>query len=152
MYRSGSSTKEIARKLGVDKNTVSYFLSSVGCLRSVPIAAREFHVAKDTDRGMLAGLLVGEGTIVIRGRGVVIRIVNQDAAVLGWLSQFGGRIHWGKKRPSCPNPCGVWDLGRVVDVFHFLTSIRPLLIGKKRQLATAALNVLKQNYGFQEIP
>lgn len=150
MYRAGSSTKEIARITGVDRNTVSAFLAAEGILRKTPLRSRGFSIEAPEDKGMLAGLLLGEGSVIIRGRGAAVRIVNQDAAILGWLARFGGRIYWSKPRPSSPNPCGVWDLSRAVDVFHCLTAILSLLVGKKRSLARAALKVLAENYGLRE--
>lgn len=149
MYRVGKSTRQIARTFKVDRNTVSSFLSERGVLRNAPLSERTFFISSSADKGMFAGLLLGEGSIVIRGRGASIRIVNQDTAIIGWLAQFGGRIYWSKPRERSPNPCGIWDLSRAIDVFHCLVSIHPFLLGKKRQLANAALTVLKQNYGLE---
>ena len=152
LYRSGVSTVELAKRFGVDRNTVGAFLRYKGILRDAPLAKRGFHIESDSDKGMLAGLLLGEGSIIIRGNGASIRIVNQDTAIIGWLAKFGGKIYWSKPRPGSVNPCGVWDLSRSVDVFHCLVSLRSLLVGKKRQLMTAAIHVLKKNYGFRETP
>ena len=152
MYAAGLSTIDIAMTTGVDRNTVSDFLRAEGVRRKQPLSMRTFVIERPEDKGMLAGLLLGEGSIIIRGRGASVRIVNQDAHILGWCAKFGGRIYWTRPRPTSPNPCGVWDLARAVDVFHCLSSIHHLLVGKKRSLARAALNVLAQNYGLREIP
>lgn len=152
MYAEGANTQEIADRFGVDRNTVSLFLEKHGIRRSAPLSPRTFFIESDIDRGIFAGLLLGEGSIVIRGKGASVRIVNQDATIIGWLAKFGGRIYWSKPRKRCPNPCGVWDLSGAVDVYHCLTSIEPLLVGKKKSLARVALKVLKNNYGLGAIP
>jgi uncharacterized protein (DUF433 family) len=152
MYAEGANTREIADRFGVDRNTVSLFLHKHNARRNTPLSPRTFFIDKDTDRGVLAGLLLGEGSIIIRGKGVSIRIVNQDAAILGWLAQFGGKLYWSKPRKRCPNPTGIWDLSGAVDVYHCLTSLEPLLVGKKKSLARAALKVLKNNYGLGATP
>ena len=152
LYRNGASPREIAQRLGVNRNTVTATLKTLGILRGVGLKKRSFHIHSDADKGILAGLLLGEGSIIIRGRGASVRIVNQDAAILGWLSKFGGKIYWTGPRERVPNPCGVWDLSGAVDVFHCLVTIHPLLVGKKRNLARAAITVLRANYGLKEIP
>lgn len=155
LYRRGASTREIAKQFGVDRNTVSEFLRRSKTRRRVGLSRRTFSIETESDKGMLAGLLLGEGSIIIHGgegRGVFVRIVNTDAAILGWLARFGGRIHWNKARKRGWMPCGVWDLARAVDVYHCLTSIKHLLVGKKKALASVGLKVLKKNYGLSETP
>jgi len=148
LYRTGKSTKELADKFGVDRNTVSTFLIKKKALRKAGLTKRTFSLNTDADKGMFTGLLIGEGCITIRGKGALITITNQDAAVIGWLQGFGGRAYWYGPRKGVPNPCGTWRLSGSVDVFHCLNSIYPLMLGKKRQLATAAINILKANYGL----
>jgi uncharacterized protein (DUF433 family) len=149
LYHKGWNTKQLAKKFNVDRNTVSYFLQSRGILRKASLSKRTFFIKQEADIGMLAGLLLGEGSIIIRGS-ISIRISNQEAAIMGWLAKFGGKIYWSKPRKGALNPCAVWCLNRSVDVFHCLFLVLPLLVGKKRILAVAALNLLKNNYGLQE--
>lgn len=151
-YRSGRNTREIAATFGVDRNTVSQFLKSEGARREEGLSPLSFTVPNGQDRGVFAGLLLGEGSIVIHGRSASIRISNQDAAILGWLAKFGGRIYWAKPRKGSPNPCAAWDLSGAVNVFHCLSTLLPLLMGKKKSLARAALKVISANYGLQETP
>lgn len=151
-YQFGDNTVDIAEKFGVDRNTVSLFLKNNKVRRANALSRRKFFIETEADKGMLAGLLLGEGSIIIRGRGVSIRIVNQDTAILGWLNKFGGKIYWSKPRKRSPNPCGVWDLSGAVDVFHCLSSIEHLLLGKKKSLAKAAIKIIAQNYGLRETP
>lgn len=149
LYRAGWSTKQLGDKFGADRNTVSEFLKRNKVRRHSAAREREFFIQSDTDKGMLAGLLLGEGSIIITGPGARISIVNQDAHIIGWLGQFGGRIHWFRPRPGSRNPCGTWNLSRSIDVFHCLSTLLPILVGKKKNLAVGAINVLKSNYGFQ---
>lgn len=148
-YREGLNTEQLAKEFNVDRNTVSEFLKRHKIRRATAARSREFFIKDDIDKGMLAGLLLGEGSIIITGRGARISIVNQDAHIIGWLGKFGGRIHWFRPRPGSKNPCGYWNLSRSIDVFHCLTILLPILVGKKKNLAVGAINVLKSNYGFQ---
>ena len=150
LYHAGANTRELAKRFSVDRNTVSQFIASKGELRNVSISKRSFFIKRKEDRAMLAGLLLGEGSIIIRERSVAIRIVNQDTSILGWLAQFGGKIYWSKPRERCPNPCGIWDVGCTVNVFHCLLAVFPYLVGKKQSFARAALKILKNNYGLTE--
>lgn len=150
LYQSGMNTKQLAEKFRVDRNTVGYFLRSTGVCRYRQLHKRTFFIENPIDIGMLAGLLLGEGSIVIYKNRAMIRIVNTDTSIIGWLSKFGGRIHWTK--PDQKNrkvPCAVWDLAAAVDVFHCLSILLPILVGKKQQLARAALHILKSKYGLE---
>jgi uncharacterized protein (DUF433 family) len=151
-YRSGRNTRELAATFGVDRNTVSQFLKAEGARREEGLAPLSFTVPNGEERGVFAGLLLGEGSIVIHGRSASVRISNQDAAILGWLAKFGGRIYWAKPRKGSPNPCAAWDLSGAVNVFHCLSALLPLLMGKKKSLARAALKVIAANYGLRETP
>jgi len=134
LYRKGWSTKQLADKFKVDRNTVSYFLSENSILRKQPLRKRNFFIENNSDKGMLAAFIMGEGSILIHGRGVIIVVSNQDAAIIGWLRKFGGRSYWYGPRTKNPNPCGTWRLSGAVDVFHCLSSLYPLLLGKKSNL------------------
>jgi transposase-like protein len=153
LYRTGKNTRELGEQFGVDRNTVSIFLDRKGVLRKSGLTKKTFSLKTDADRGMFTGLLIGEGSIIIRGKGAIITITNQDAAVIGWLQRLGGKAYWYAPRYRSPNPCGTWRLSGSIDVFHCLNSIYGLLIGKKKPLATAAINVLKANYDLTtEVP
>jgi DNA-binding CsgD family transcriptional regulator len=150
MYSDGMSTREIAAALNVDRNTVSEFVHRLGVRRPTPLRSRTFRVESDADRGMIAGLLLGEGSIVIRANGdPVVRIVNTDRDIIEMLARFGGRVHWVKPRRGCPKPLGTWDIARRVDVLHFLHEIGPLLVGVKRDRADRALAVLRDRHGLR---
>lgn len=151
LYRNGHSTIEIAEHLNVDRNTVSSFLDHMGIRRNAPLAARTFHICGEVNKGIFAGLLVGEGTIVIRGNGAAIRIVNTDQEIINWLSQWGGNVYWTKRRPRSTMPCGVWDLAAAVNVFHCLNAVLPYMIGAKHKLAIEAIHHIKENYGLEAI-
>lgn len=151
MYRSGKNTYEIAEMFSVDRNTVSVFLECIGIRRNAPLSSQTFHIEGEANKGIFAGLLVGEGSIIIRGNGVAIRIANNDGKIIDWLAQWGGKVYWVKPRPpKVPNPSGIWDLAAVVDVFHCLVTILPYMIGAKHILAVRAIRRLKKNYGLEE--
>jgi len=148
-YRTGASLSQIANRFNVDRNTAGEFIRKNGISRGVGLSSLTFHITSDSDKGMLAGLLLGEGSIILGGNRVCIRIVNQDAAILGWLAKFGGRLYWSKPRHRSPNPCGVWDLSGSVDVYHCLSSIHHLLVGKKKSLCRAGLKLLESRYSLK---
>ncbi len=153
LYKSGRNTRQIAQVLNVDRNTVSEFLNCLGIRRKVPLSKRSFDITGEANKGIFAGLLVGEGSIIFRRNGIAIRIVNQDKEIIDWLAQWGGRVYWSKPRPPrVPNSCGVWDLSTSVDVFHCLITILHYMVGAKRRLAEKAIECLKTNYGLEATP
>jgi DNA-binding CsgD family transcriptional regulator len=153
LYKTGLNTQRVASQFNVDRNTVSSFLKKNKMLRDAPLGKRSFHILNDTDKGLLAGLLLGEGSIVMVNRGAQIRIANNEKEILEYLSKFGGRIYWTKpKPPRSPNPGGIWNLPRIVDVYYCLQSIVHLLVGKKYKLAIQAIHLIEKNYGLREIP
>lgn len=152
LYRAGATAAELADRFSVNRDTMSAWLSSHGLSRDTRLRKRTFFIEKAEDKALLAGLILGEGSIIIRGRGVRVVVVNQDAGILGWLAKFGGLLHWSSPRSSSPNPCCVWDVGGAVNVFHCLLAVHPYLLGKKLNLANAALNVLRGSYGLKGIP
>ncbi len=149
LYREGKNTKQIAKIFNVDRNTVSQCLDSISIRRNAPLAKRTFDITGEYNKGIFAGLLVGEGSIITRGNGNSIRIVNTDKEIIDWLAQWGGKIYCAAPRKRCPTPCFIWDLSAAINVFHCLTLILPYIIGKKRKLAQEAIKHLQHNYNLQ---
>lgn len=148
-YRLGESTLLIAERYKVDRNTVSSFLGALGIRRDVPLGERTFFIENEGDKGMLAGLILGEGTILASDKRVAVRVVNTDREIIEWCAKFGGHTYWqGELRPQSRKLCGVWDLSATVDVFHCLISVLPYLVGRKRLLAEKALAFLSERYGL----
>jgi hypothetical protein len=148
-YRLGESTLLIAERYNVDRNTVSAFLKALGIRRATPLGERTFFIENEGDKGMLAGLILGEGTIMATDKRVAVRVVNTDSDIINWCAKFGGRTYWQDAlRPQSRKLCGVWDLAATVDVFHCLISVLPYLVGRKRLLAENALMFLEDRYGL----
>lgn len=158
MYRSGMNTRQIAQCLHADRNTVSAILKARKVLRKAPLAERQFFIEREGDRGVLAGLIAGEGSIVFRRNGVgsvLVSVTNTDPDIIDWLDRWGGRTYWDEPRQNTRirgiKPVGTWRLSRVVDVFHCLSAILPWMFGKKRLLARQGIELLKSRYGLREI-
>lgn len=148
-YRAGMNFRELAAQFAVDRNTVANFIRARGVSRRTWLNRRTFTIKREADKGMLAGLLLGEGSIVRRGTQVAIRIVNTDRDIIEWCQQWGGRVYWYGPRPRGKKPLGTWDLAGAVNVFHCLTSIIPYMVGQKRALAEEALRWLEEHWGFE---
>lgn len=149
LYRKGQSTESIAQAYGVKRDTVSKLLERRGIRREAPLSARNFFIEREGDKGLLAGLILGEGTIIATSKRVAVRIVNTDSDIIDWCKQWGGRVYWQQDvRPRARKVCGTWDLSAAVDVFHCLTAVLPYLLGRKRLLAEQALSLLHNRYGL----
>lgn len=149
MYRAGANTREIAELLGVDRNTVSQFLAAKGLRRAGALGIREFFIETEGDKGLLAGILLGEGSVVIRASGeVLISIANTDPEIIEWVSRWGGRVYWYAPNERGTKPAGTWRLSRAVDVYHCLMALLPYLFGKKRALAERGIGLLEERHGL----
>jgi len=149
MYQSGKSTSEIAKVYAANRDTVSLLLKNQGIRRRTGISQRTIFIPTDADRGMLAGLLLGEGSVIVTESRASVRIVNTDPAIIEYMAQFGGRVYWNKRRGSTLKPLGIWDVSGAVDVFYLLTSLLPLLVGVKKQRAENAIRLMQENYGLK---
>lgn len=149
LYREGKNTRQIAKIFNTDRNTVSTYLNYIGIRRHTPLSKRTFYINGEANKGILAGLLVGEGSIITRGNSIAIRIVNTDKGIIDWLAQWGGKVYRAPIRERCPKPCFIWDLSATVNVFHCLNLIFPYIVGQKRKLAQKAIQYLEQTYNLQ---
>lgn len=152
-YRSGMNTRQIAKQFHADRNTVSKLLKDKKILRKTSLNAREFNIDGEGNRGVLAGLISGEGSITLRreklGTRVIVSIVNTDPDIIDWLARLGGRHYWASPHGTGIRPVGTWRLSRAVDVFHCLTATLPWIFGKKRLLAKQGIELLKARYGLR---
>jgi hypothetical protein len=104
------------------------------------------------DLGYLAALVDGEGSIRIaddatRHR-VIVRVANTDRALIDWLAQFGGTVHW-HERPDKPHykPDGSWTMAQAIDAYRLLIAIEPYMI-VKRAKAQEAKTYLRTHWRF----
>lgn len=147
LYCAGASTRQIAEKLNVDRNTVSEFLKSEGIRRAVPLSERHFFITGEINKAILGGLISGDGNISIKGHSVKINLTNTDPEIINWAAQWGGRVYWTKRKKKWKT-IGTWQVNGTVDVFHCLNSIHQYLIGKKKKLALKGIELLQVHYGL----
>lgn len=159
LYRSGYSFNQLAERYRVDRNTVATFLTRNGIRRKIALRGRDFSVNGEGRIGVLAGLIAGEGSILlvngeIRTR-VIVCITNTDPDIIEFLSGLGGRHYWSAPRKDKRGikgikPVGTWRLSRACDVLDCLCMVLPYMFGKKRLLAKQGIELLKTQYGLRE--
>lgn len=79
-------------------------------------------------------------------------VTNTDPEIVGWCSQWGGKVYWNKREGTVWKEVGTWRIGGAVDVFHCLFAITPYLLGAKRSRAMEATKLLKGKYSLRELP
>jgi hypothetical protein len=152
-YTSGHSMMHLAAKYGLAYSTVQSIIDRYGAATGRRLRSPSLRVPTNTaELGYLAALVDGEGCIrifedAIRHR-VVVRIANTDRALMDWLAQFGGTIHW-HKRPDKPHykPGGSWTVAQAIDAYHLLVAIEPYMI-IKRARAQEAIASLRARWHF----
>lgn len=150
LYAQGWTMTNLAKRYGLNRDTVSAALARRGVKRIGNLAALSFIPPTGADAGVMAGLLLGEGSIVFRPDGAVnVRIVNTDVDIIRWLEQWGGSVSWTQPRGGGRLPVGAWSLDGAANVYHCLTVLRPLLVGRKRRLAGDGLARLEARWGFR---
>lgn len=148
MHRNGKGILELARCFESHPNTIRRVLDLAGVPRRTKLMPRLFHIAGEANKGILAGLVMGEGSIIFRKNGASVQVINTDPDILGWCARWGGRVRWNRMRCRNLKPCGIWELARAVDAFHCLMTIMPLMVGTKRTRAEEAVKRLVERYGF----
>ena len=153
LYKSGWSMNQLATHFHCCRNSLSALIGLVGARRPVPISPCTFNVAGETDCALLAGLLLGEGSIVRWNTNPRIDITNTDRSIIGWLSNLGGRVYRNRPRADAriksQRPCYVWSLPRAADVYRCLIWIQPYLMGPKAAKAQGAIRTLEAKHGFR---
>ena len=150
-YQAGETTLQLASCYSVNKKTIRSFLNQAGVMRRRTLGKRSFFIENNADRGALARLLLEKGSITVDDHRVTIRIPSTDSSILGWLAQFGGKVYWLKNRePNLVVPRGAWSLRKPVDAFYCLIETYPFLAGRKREMATEALEMLRGDPGLRE--
>jgi transposase-like protein len=159
LYRSGYSFRQLAKRYRVDRNTVATFLIRHGIRRSIALRGRDFFITGEGKIGVLAGLIAGEGSILlVKGENrirVVLCITNTDPDIIEFLSGLGGKYYWSAPRKDKRGirgikPVGTWRLSRACDVLDCLSLTLPYIFGKKRLLAKQGIELLKTQYGLRE--
>ncbi len=100
---------------------------------------------KSTDLAYLAGILDGEGSIVLRknaqGRQyVVVAIYNNDRGLIDWLAEIGGYLTTVQPRGISKAVGYMWKIQSNQDVLPFLQALLPYM-RIKRQKAEGAINI-----------
>ena len=95
-------------------------------------------------------MLLDGGSITVNARHITVRISSTDPAILNWLLHLGGKVYWTKPRAPTQISRGSWSLRKPVDAFYCLSAVYHLLVGRKGELATEALEVLKRDHGLRE--
>jgi len=152
-YRSGYSMTHLAVKYGLAYSTVQSIINRYRVATGRRLRSPSLRVPTNTaDRGYLAALVDGEGSIrisedAIRHR-VIVRVANTDRALMGWLAQFGGTVHW-YERPDKPHykPGGSWTVAQAIDAYRLLIAIEPYMI-IKRAKAQEAITYLRTHWRF----
>jgi hypothetical protein len=131
--RSWSAIMRKAHKLGLHRISLGSF-------------PKQMKELTDFQKGYLAGMIDGEGTvsihwITIKGKKrpiPIVQISNTNKAVLEKIKEFTGIGHintsykYNAYNPRV-KPCYKWIVRNKIEIFQFLTQIKDLLIIKKPQ-------------------
>jgi hypothetical protein len=100
----------------------------------------------ETEAAYLAGIIDGEGTILVYPRPPSIRlsvrvvVVNTDEALMDWLETLGGNRNWKTSRPTNysanPKPCWSWVVNGM-NAVAILKQVLPYMIIKKNKAQRA---------------
>jgi hypothetical protein len=152
-YRSGHSMMHLAAQHKLAYDTVRSIIKRYGVVTGRRIRSPSLHLPSEIAQlGYLAALIDGEGCIRIfdsgRRRRVSVRVANTDHALMDWLTQFGGTIHW-YEHPSHPHykPGGSWTVAQAIDAYHLLMAVEPYMI-VKRLRAQEAIAALRSRWHF----
>lgn len=93
-----------------------------------------------TEAAYLAGIIDGEGTILVYPRppssrlSVRVVVVNTDEPLMDWLETLGGNRNWKTTRPTNysdhPKPCWSWVVNGM-NAVAILKQVLPYMIIKK---------------------
>jgi hypothetical protein len=140
-------TEETKNKLA--KATRAYNFS-----RAYEIAPFSLHIPSSQEVAYIAGIIDGEGSIVLRHRKSGTRekdiypsvmVYNNSKELMDWLvASIGGTYRLSDKRGR--EPGYTWQITAAKDVFTFLNFIIPHLL-IKHQKAVEARDYLNEKYG-----
>ncbi len=140
---NGLTLKDAAKAVGISHCTLQKRAHEVGYRSSQKHGWQSVQYVGPTDlaeRGYIAGLLDGEGTICrTNKRQWQVSIINTHAETINWLGSFGGRIHQRLQRAGSlgRKPIYVWYLFPAHDVLRFLEMVRPYMRIKQHQAHAA---------------
>jgi hypothetical protein len=127
--------------------------ANLRALLGPPALVRKISFAKlsDTQAAYLAGIIDGEGSIILQKGLWRIHISNTCHALIEWLVTLG---HHALKRPERSNrfgstskPCWQWILCRQGDVAYCLFQVSPYML-IKAELARKALTEITTRYVY----
>lgn len=96
----------------------------------------------ETTLAYVAGLMDGEGCLMVQNNSYKIQIAMTDKAVIHWLGKFGGNVNL-RRTYGNRKPCWGWRVFRQSEVSEVLTAILPYLRVKKA-ICAEALKHIKQ--------
>lgn len=152
-YQAGDTITLIASRHTIGYDAVRSILKRHHAITGRRLRSASLQVpTSEAQLGYIAALVDGEGTIrnfehTGRHR-ILVRIANTDRALMEWLSQFGGTIHW-YEHPIKTHykPGGTWTVSQAIDVYHLLIAIEPYMI-VKRDKAQEAIRTVREHWQF----
>jgi len=147
-----TNLKEIARKLGKSEATIRYVAHKVGAHKAFVIP--QLHLT-EAEKGYIAGILDGEGTIAVHvrsgegrkykfGFGVqpYIGVANTKPELIHWLHyKLGGR-HYSRSN-NLVKRAYLWQISDIARIYAILKQVMPYLI-LKRENAVLVLELVER--------
>lgn len=66
-----------------------------------------------------------------------VAVFNTDKAVMVWLAQFGGNVHWRTRIVRATKPAAQWHVSNIRDMIALLEAVHPYLVIKRSKAETA---------------
>lgn len=146
-----TNVKELARGLQRSESSIRGQAIRLGFVRRPWVRRPPQHTGNPYDylspqeRGYIAGLLDGEGTIALmnieQNMYPRVSIVNTDGRMIKWLQEkLGGRVRIRPPKPSkrgTTKPLYMWDLSGTVRCQCLLEVVMPYLITKRAKAVEA---------------
>lgn len=109
------------------------FIPGHGARTPRKLAAETFPGPTEAEIGYIAGMIDGEGSILVYQRWVTVTVANTDRPLMDWLAARGGRIAVRHKPGNGNHRRQVysWDVSKKLDVLNLLQQVLPYLIVKR---------------------
>lgn len=113
--------------------------------RTYDLIPSKVRIPSGIDRGYLAGLIDGEGSIRFRKGSPFVAIYNSDSQMKRWLEKKTGiKARWSDYRGRVPG--WTWNIQAAADVYKVCLELSPLLIAKRRDCGNALAHLIRK-YG-----